>query len=337
MATGLLAQRTQQLLAAQSSGMLGKVSGSDAELLARAHGNSFSPLSSRSSGSSGGSSISRATSNVNSAADMLSQIRGMADYNNAQAAEQARIQREWQEIQNAKAMEFNASEAAKNRDWQEMMSNTAHQREIADLQAAGLNPVLSASGGNGAAVTSGATASGVTSAGAKGETDMSATNALVNLFGTLLENQNKIQLQDMSARANMQVAELQTSTQRIIQDMINANSQLLGDKNNENAYKIAKLNYAAATFAAQMGYDASVYSTDHSKYGMINNTLSWLLKKLGFSDGDSDGVIGDFKKMLGDRAGERNSSGGSKITPTPLSRSQNSASSVSHYWSRYGR
>lgn len=196
--------------------------------------------------------------------DPISTILSVADRNNAWSAEQARIQRDWQEIQNEKAMNFNSAEAVKNREWQAYMSNTAHQREIADLKAAGLNPVLSVTGGNGAPVTSGATAQGVTSSGAKGDTDESSTSAVMSWMANLLSAQTSILNTSVSAQAGM------------------ANAAMMA---------------GAQSYAAQLAWDAQMSSTDKVIGGLVRDSVN----ALGGSSGINSALqkAGDFANRLG--------------------------------------
>lgn len=76
-----------------------------------------------------------------------------------------REQMDFQTSANKAAMNFNAAEAEKAREWSAQMSNTEIQRRVADLRAAGLNPALAYTQG-GASTPGAVSAQGVSSSGA---------------------------------------------------------------------------------------------------------------------------------------------------------------------------
>lgn len=278
---------------------------------------------------------------LNTGANQIAHMQDVAQANNAWSAGQAQIQREWQEQQNAKAMAFNQNEAAKNRNWQEMLSNTAHQREVRDLMAAGLNPVLSAMNGNGASVGSGATAQGVTSQGAKGDTDTSANGAIANLLGSILSAQTQIQAANINARTQEAVAEKYTAMEQIVAqtaaaasrygaDTSAAASRYHSDRSYDASRYASDRSAAASMFGSSLASSASRYASDQaasaSRYGsdmsykqlndfgrgetssmigMIANRLPALLEAA-----KSSGRLSFFDKVLGRKFGSDGRSGG---------------------------
>lgn len=164
-----------------------------------------------------------------SSENLLAAVKESAAANSAKSQSFAREQ-----------MKFNAEQAAISRAWQAEMANTAHQREVKDLIAAGLNPILS-SGGNGAAVPSGATA-----VGAQGNVDNSYSNALASYATTLISSAANIEMAKLSASATLGAAATSAAASRYGSDVSAAASR-----------------YGASTSAAasRYGADRSMQST----------------------------------------------------------------------------
>ncbi|UPW41036.1 DNA pilot protein [Sigmofec virus UA08Rod_5692] len=171
---------------------------------------------------------------------LLSRLDSIRAQNNSWSAQQAQKQMDFQSAEALKNRLFNAEQAGLDRQWQEYMSSTSHQREVKDLQAAGLNPILSASGG--APVTSGATASySGTPSGAKGDTDTSMASALASIVGSMMSAQASMFNTVTSANTSRDLAQIQSNTQLQTAAMSAASADRVSQRQSQTSLAVARL------------------------------------------------------------------------------------------------
>lgn len=147
---------------------------------------------------------------------------------------------------------FNAKEALKNRDFQERMSSTSHQREVKDLIKAGLNPVLSANAG------------ASTPAGSMATADTSTNSAMATSFSSKRQAETALKTAQIQANATMAAAAAAAGAQ-----MYSANKAYEASKfQSNNSLKASLFGSAMSAFASMQNAQTSRGST---LWGFLSN------------------------------------------------------------------
>ena len=194
----------------------------------------------------------------------------------ASAASNRKFQKKTMREQN----EFNANEAQVTREWNQQMDNTKYQRQVADMQAAGINPALAMNGGVTTQATSNATAS--SGSGIPGGLDLSSVMEMALQMSQFKLQSKQLKLQEklidsQANKNNADAAKTKKETSWIDElnsaniDQIRANINQVWSNISVNDSTIDLNGHKISMYDAQTGLFNSQMNTEEKKAQLLES------------------------------------------------------------------
>lgn len=170
-------------------------------------------------------------------------------------------QNEYNTVFQEDAQAFSREMLGLQQDYATRMSNTSHQREVQDLRAAGLNPILSATGGNGASapvvsapsVSAGSVSAPSVSAPSSGISPVipsGISNSVASAFKIAKEFQHLFEIEKEQLKANVAKSKADVRNQSKVAD---ARARLLDAQARTTGYR-TKLGNVPLNFVDEVRY-----------------------------------------------------------------------------------